>query len=460
MKIINSLNVEWDWLKEQFALECNRKNPCPFELLSKGDLNLENNERADKYDYLDRAKKYINRCMPEKALADYNKVEEMGYDDNFHFYYERGEIYSEFFNERDKAIADFSKALSIAEESLKQEKEREKPLNIECFSNWMVHALNSRSKEYELKGDKENALTDKNAVINIEGEIESYKEKKALVAQRAARLAAEEAANEEKKEPTKFDEAVSLYNNGEYEKAVKIFKTLARQGHDEAVVKLGKCYDSGYGVKRNDEKAAELWLKVAERGNAEAQSLTGRNYLIGCGVEKDKVKAAHWYRRAAEQGHIESQRSTAYFFAHGTGVEQDYVKAAEWFRKAAEQGHSDAQVMLAEYYFNGIGVEQDYVKAAEWYGICAKQGVTSAMLSYAACYMEGKGVEQDYTKAVELYKKLANYDVEAQYKLGRCYEEGKGVTQDLSQAIKLYQKAVKNKYEPAIERLAELQRGV
>ena len=167
-ELINTLNSQWDWLKEQYILEVMRKNPLTFQLLTKSDLNLENYERAGMYDYLDRAKKYKNRCLPEKALADYNKAEELGDGDNYHLYIERALLYTGYFNDHDSAIADFSKALSIAQNSLEEEKKKEKPLNIECYTNWILNALERRSNEYELNGNPACASADKNIMIKIQ----------------------------------------------------------------------------------------------------------------------------------------------------------------------------------------------------------------------------------------------------------------------------------------------------
>jgi len=176
IEIINSLDPGWDWLKDQYILECERKNPCPFVLLTKSDLNLENNERADKYDYLDRARKYTNRRLFEKALGDYNKAEELGHNDYYTLYIERSQIYSQIFNDHDKAITDYSKALSIAQTSLQEEKERNKPLNIDCYTDRILNALFKRCCEYELIREFENAFADINAVIKLQYEYLAYKE--------------------------------------------------------------------------------------------------------------------------------------------------------------------------------------------------------------------------------------------------------------------------------------------
>ena len=46
-----------------------------------------------------------------------------------------------------------------------------------------------------------------------------------------------------------------------------------------------------------------LCLKLAEEGDENAQFLLGRMYEQGTGVKRDEVEAVKWYRKAAARGH-------------------------------------------------------------------------------------------------------------------------------------------------------------
>ena len=48
-------------------------------------------------------------------------------------------------------------------------------------------------------------------------------------------------------------------------------KKAAEQGLAPAQVNLGLAYDSGKGVKKDDEKAVDWYKKAAEQGDADAQ---------------------------------------------------------------------------------------------------------------------------------------------------------------------------------------------
>ena len=83
---------------------------------------------------------------------------------------------------------------------------------------------------------------------------------------------------------------------------------------------------------------AEDCRKAAEQGDAKSQYELGKCYEFGKGVEKDQAKAVEWYQKAAEKGDATGQLAIGLCYEIGKGVEKDPAKAVEWYRKAAEQG--------------------------------------------------------------------------------------------------------------------------
>jgi TPR repeat protein len=78
--------------------------------------------------------------------------------------------------------------------------------------------------------------------------------------------------------------------------------------------------DGSLAYQRKDYEAAiSIWRPIAEQGNAEAQRWLGRLYDSGLGVPKDQAKAAFWYRYAAEQGdtYAQSRLGQMYIVYHG-----------------------------------------------------------------------------------------------------------------------------------------------
>lgn len=83
-------------------------------------------------------------------------------------------------------------------------------------------------------------------------------------------------------------------------------------------------------------KAAKLYRPLAKKGNAEAQFYLGVMYANGEGMPKDAAKAVEWYRQAAEQGDASAQRLLGVMYSTGLGVPQNNKLALMWINIATE----------------------------------------------------------------------------------------------------------------------------
>ena len=244
-------------------------------------------------------------------------------------------------------------------------------------------------------------------------------------------------AEKEKQNPgEQYKQGMAHYDNEDYEQAFECLSKAAEGGHAEAQYYLGKLYDDGDGVERDNVQAAAWYNKSAEQGNADAQNCMASAYKFGKGVEKDYRQAYYWCQKAAEQGQADAQTMLGVLYAWGEGVEQDYKQAAHWYRKSAEQGISGAQYALGELYDKGRGIPQDYKQAAYWYQKSAEQGHANAQNNLAILYLNGWGVARDNDEAAYWYQKAAEQDIaEAQCTLSDMYNEGVGVPQDDDMAL-------------------------
>lgn len=175
--------------------------------------------------------------------------------------------------------------------------------------------------------------------------------------------------------------------------------------YNEAKELAGKGNNEAYNLYN---RAFRMFLTIALHGNADAQFYVAYCYSNGLGIDKNDAQAVEWYRRSSEQGNAASQNNLGVCYGAGEGVSQDKKIAAEWFKRAAEQGDDCAQCNLADYYKDGIGVEKNLELAAKWYKKSAEQGYERAILNLADCYYYGKGINHDKDKAVELYRALAD----------------------------------------------------
>ena len=114
-----------------------------------------------------------------------------------------------------------------------------------------------------------------------------------------------------------FDEGVAAYNRGNYETAIREFRSLAEQGDSIAQFNLGIMYKNGQGVSRDYTEALKWYDKAAKQGDARAQYVLGRMYDNGQGVTQSYVQAHMWYSLAAAKGS----------YAAAAAKNRDYVAA-------------------------------------------------------------------------------------------------------------------------------------
>lgn len=181
----------------------------------------------------------------------------------------------------------------------------------------------------------------------------------------------------------------------------------AQKGDPEAQYTLGRMYERGQGVARDDRQAAAWFGKAAERGFAPAQHALGGIYVSGRGVPRDDVQSVVWYRKAADQGFAAAQTALGLRYASGSaGGARDPAMGAAWFGRAAEQGDAQAAVLLAAMYADGRGVPQDPAQAVALYGQAAARGGasgTAALHTLGLMYKDAQGVPKDHAEALKWF---------------------------------------------------------
>lgn len=131
-------------------------------------------------------------------------------------------------------------------------------------------------------------------------------------------------------------EALTAYQSGNYERAMKLFRPLAEQGDPQAQYYLGRMYEKGQGVAKDNEKLAQWYRRSADNGYAKAQYKLAVGYALGlAGVEQDDAEAVKWLQRSAEGGYRRAQRVLARAYSEGRfGLPRDRRQAEYWTRKA------------------------------------------------------------------------------------------------------------------------------
>lgn len=314
--------------------------------------------------------------------------------------------------------------------------------------------------------------------LNGQG-VKENKEKALKLLKKAAKQKHEH-AKEDLEELQKAEKAKQLYHvakshdsANKLDIAFKYYEKAAKLGYAEAQNYLGRCYEEGWGIAKNESEAFNLYQKAAEQGLAVAQYNLADFYLNGIGVPENKEKAFNWYQKAAEQGSAEAQNMLGRCYKEGWGIAKNDDKAVCWYQRAAEQGNIDAQYNLAVCYFNGEGIKENKAEAIKWFTKAANKNSASAQNMLGRCYEEGWGISKNEAEAVKWYQKAAKGgnenaknnliklknkiaelekfsslrreaelgDKESQYRLGRCYEIGENIVKNYEEAFKWYKKA-------------------
>ena len=94
-------------------------------------------------------------------------------------------------------------------------------------------------------------------------------------------------------------------------------------------------------------------LKRANSGDSNAEYQIGRAYQSGTGVEKNDKEAALWYRRSADRGNASAQYELGIMLLYGWGEPQNIREGVAYLTKAAQNGNATAPMMLGELYEDG-----------------------------------------------------------------------------------------------------------
>lgn len=113
---------------------------------------------------------------------------------------------------------------------------------------------------------------------------------------------------------------------------------------------------------------------LANGGDADSANELGRRFEYGLCVTKDDVEAIYWYQQAFELGHANASYRLGVLYDNGWGVNENDSKAVAYFQMAAKQNHAFAQYDLAIMYLNGTGVEKNIIFAYKWLFIAVRNG--------------------------------------------------------------------------------------
>lgn len=176
------------------------------------------------------------------------------------------------------------------------------------------------------------------------------------------------------------------------------YTMAAAQGDKDAVKKLELLKKSpSYKMRSKpslDEKWQLDWLsKTSGYGDSDSQYELGRLFEEGVKLPKNDQKAFDWYEKSAKQNRLEAIYALGRLYAEGKGVEKNILKAIDWYEKAALQDYIPAQQALHKIYL--MDENLDFEKAFRW-----------LYLSVSFMFRENVNPFPFSPQLAEIYKKL------------------------------------------------------
>ena len=162
-------------------------------------------------------------------------------------------------------------------------------------------------------------------------------------------------------------------------RAKEAYEEAAMKGYPEAMQTLGRCFESGFGTRKDICKSVEWYEKAEKLGCDEAACDLGCIYYLGR-FPRDELKKRNQSVHLTDSSVSEISSNGGDDFQNQ--LAEDRKKAFALFQNAAANGSGPGANNVAMCYEEGQGgVERNWREAARWYAIAARRGVLSAHAS-------------------------------------------------------------------------------
>ena len=276
-----------------------------------------------------------------------------------------------------------------------------------------------------------------------------------------------------------FKKAESYYNNKKYSKAIKLYKSSAKNKSTDSVkaqIILGDIYSKGTGVDKNSTEALK-WYLLADKSkdNILLKYKIANTYdSLASGIfwnklnkqpdpfkeidtfelsKNDKEQEANFYKKARQYLEVplqnnmpEAQALMARYYIYGVGVKEDIKKGISLYEKAANKNHEASQARLGNLYYDGDKVEKNIDKAIYWLEKAASNGNMNTQFKLGYMYAGSKDNKiKDLKKSIYWYEYACNQkSTAACNNLGHAYQYALGVEKDIDKATSYYEKSANN----------------
>ncbi|MDH4070772.1 MAG: sel1 repeat family protein [Ignavibacteria bacterium] len=262
-----------------------------------------------------------------------------------------------------------------------------------------------------------------------------------------------ERLNERQKEEATADSMVVAESDSAVSPVFLDFEEDSVSYHDEApwlteVLKgsgsqlryaFGPAYQTKEGIKA-DSIYLHTIMVSAKAGSPEAMVLLGKMYEKGIQVPRDQLRAALYYLRGMKLGSRQGYLLLTDILEHGA--------VAGELRRRATAGDPVAMVFWAGLYSLGadylLGDMQSRLTDAQAFSFLqrAARSSTDAMLELGLCYYSGRWVAADQVRGIELWREAADAGAsEGEVRIAMVTVQTEGDPERLADAVEVLRRA-------------------
>ena len=229
--------------------------------------------------------------------------------------------------------------------------------------------------------------------------------------------------------------AKSAKSDGEADSALvrRIFDA-AEAGSPEALTLIGRWYEQGAVMKRDEVQATVYYLRAMRFDSPWAPALLWK-----------LIRHNDFFRRLkeeADRNDPSAQFAWAELIASDFDHQLTQSQALELLQSAASRDYPPAVVELGMGYYTGTWVQQNRDKAIKLLRSADRVGFREAGIRLSMIEVqEHKNSAPASSSMSALWRATEDGSVLAQTMLAYCYETGLGVPRDTSEAVRLYRKA-------------------
>ncbi|KXX67231.1 tetratricopeptide repeat protein [Flammeovirga sp. SJP92] len=239
---------------------------------------------------------------------------------------------------------------------------------------------------------------------------------------------------------------------GETTEVIKLYNIAAKGKNAEAHYILGKYYQKGQIVGKDQDKAIYHLLRSWDQNFKDSDELLKD---LDLNTYANKNTDIFYQKYLGDSGNAQSEYALGLAYKNGDEVPKDLNKSFDLLTKAADKNHPEAQYELALFYKNGLVGNKDSRKAVSLLLKSANNNNREAIQMLSK--MDIKTFVDPNNLEYIQYKAIADNDAEAQYELYLLYANKKNPTkEDELKKVEFCQRAALQDYQPAMLSLADL----